>query len=44
VVNFRPRQIGNFNSELLTVGFPGENGEVVLFSPDRSVPDGARLF
>ncbi len=44
VVNFPPRQIGRFMSEVLTVGFPDENGEVVLFSPDRPVPNGARLF
>ena len=44
VVNFPPRQIGKFMSEVLTVGFPDEHGEVVLFSPDRSVPNGARLF
>jgi tRNA-binding protein len=44
VVNFPPRQIGKFMSEVLTLGFPDENGEVVLFSPDRPVPDGARLF
>jgi tRNA-binding protein len=44
VVNFPPRQIGKFMSEVLTLGFPDESGEVVLFSPDRSVPNGARLF
>jgi tRNA-binding protein len=44
VVNFPPRQIGKFRSEVLTLGFPDEDGEVVLFSPDRKVPDGARLF
>lgn len=44
VVNFPPLQIGKFMSEVLTLGFPDENGEVVLFSPDRPVPDGARLF
>jgi tRNA-binding protein len=44
VVNFPPRQIGKFMSEVLTLGFPDENGEVVLFSPDRNVPNGARLF
>ncbi|HVM36997.1 MAG TPA: tRNA-binding protein [Sphingomicrobium sp.] len=44
VINFPPRQIGPFMSEALTLGFPDEAGEVVLFSPDRPVPDGARLF
>jgi tRNA-binding protein len=44
VVNFPPRQIGKFKSEVLTLGFPDESGEVVLFSPDRPVPNGARLF
>ena len=44
VVNFPPRQIGKLMSEVLTLGFPDENGAVVLFSPDRKVPDGARLF
>jgi tRNA-binding protein len=44
VVNFPPRQIGKFKSEVLTVGFPDEDGEVVLFLPDRPVPNGARLF
>jgi tRNA-binding protein len=44
VVNFPPRQIGRFMSEVLTLGFPDESGEVVLFSPDRIVPNGARLF
>ncbi len=44
VVNFPPRQIGNFKSEVLTLGFPDETAEVVLFSPDRAVPNGARLF
>jgi tRNA-binding protein len=44
VVNFPPRQIGKFMSEVLTVGFPDAAGEVVLFTPDRNVPDGARLF
>lgn len=44
VVNFPPRQIGKFMSEVLTLGFPNENGEVILFSPDKSVPNGARLF
>jgi len=44
VVNFPPRQIGPFMSEVLTVGFPDENGAVVLIAPDRKVPNGARLF
>ena len=44
VVNFPPRQIGKFMSEVLTLGFPDEQGEVVLFEPDLPVPDGARLF
>jgi tRNA-binding protein len=44
VINFPPRQIGKFMSEVLTLGFPDENGEVVLFSPDQAVPNGARLF
>lgn len=44
VVNFLPRQICKFMSEVLTLGFPDENGRVVLFSPDRDVPLGGRLF
>jgi len=44
VVNFPPRQIGKFMSEVLTLGFPDEHGNVVLFAPDRRVPNGARLF
>ena len=44
VVNFPPRQIGKFMSEVLTLGFPDMDGAVVLFAPDRRVPDGARLF
>jgi tRNA-binding protein len=44
VVNFPPRQIGKFMSEVLTLGFPDEHGEVVLFKPDITVPNGGRLF
>ncbi len=44
VVNFPPRQIGPFMSEVLTVGFPDERGAVVLIRPDFPVPNGARLF
>lgn len=44
VVNFPPRQIGKFLSEVLTVGFADDSGAVVLFRPDQPVPDGSRLF
>jgi tRNA-binding protein len=44
VVNFPPRQIGKFMSEVLTLGFPDEEGAVVLGAIDRKVADGARLF
>jgi tRNA-binding protein len=44
VVNFPPRQIGKFMSEVLTLGFPDEANAVVLFSPDSAVPLGSRLF
>ena len=44
VLNFPPRQIGPMKSELLTLGFGDETGEVVLFSPDQLVPNGSRLF
>lgn len=44
VVNFPPRQIGKIQSEVLTLGFADAEGEVVLFSPDQSVPNGSRLF
>ena len=44
VVNFPPRQIGKFMSEVLTLGFADEAGAVILFAPDRPVPDGSRLF
>ena len=44
VVNFPPRQIGKFMSEVLTLGFPDADGDVVLFAPDQKVPDGGRLF
>ena len=44
VVNFPPRQIGPFLSEVLTLGFPDEGGAIVLAAPDKAVPNGARLF
>ena len=44
VVNFPPRQIGPFMSEVLTLGFPDAAGEVVLIGVDREVPVGGRLF
>jgi tRNA-binding protein len=44
VVNFPPRQIGPMMSEVLTLGFPDESGEVVLIGPGHQVPDGGRLF
>ncbi|KQR80404.1 tRNA-binding protein [Sphingomonas sp. Leaf343] len=44
VVNFPPRQIGPMMSEVLTLGFPDEAGEVVLIGPERAVPNGGRLF
>jgi tRNA-binding protein len=43
-VNFPPRQIGPFMSEVLTLGFPDEAGKVVLIQPTASVPNGGRLF
>ena len=44
VVNFPPRQIGKFMSEVLTLGFPDGDGAVVLIVPDKKVPDGGKLF
>jgi tRNA-binding protein len=44
VVNFPPRQIGKFMSEVLCLGFPDRAGEVVLVTVDRDVPNGGRLF
>jgi tRNA-binding protein len=43
VVNFPPRQIGPFMSEILVLGVPDENGAVVLLKPDFAVPDGGRM-
>ena len=44
VVNFPPRQIGPFMSEVLTLGFPDSEGGVVLVAPDLKVPNGGKLF
>jgi tRNA-binding protein len=44
VVNFPPRKIGPFLSEVLTLGVPDEDGAVVLLKPDFKVPDGGRMF
>ena len=44
VVNFPPRQIGPFMSEVLTLGVPDEEGTVVLLVPDKRVPIGGRMF
>ncbi len=43
VVNFPPRQIGRFMSEVLVLGLPDENGEIVLIGPDGRVPTGGRM-
>ncbi len=44
VVNFPPRQIGKFMSEVLTLGFPAADGSVVLIAPTKAVPNGGKLF
>ena len=43
VINFPPKQIGKFMSEILVLGFPDSEGEVVLVAPDQSIPNGGRL-
>lgn len=44
VVNFPPKQIGKFMSEILLLGFPDAAGEVVMIGPDKPVPNGGRLY
>ncbi len=43
VVNFPPRQIGKFVSEVLVLGLPDANGDIVLVGPDMAVPPGGRM-
>ena len=44
VINFKSKQIGNLLSEVLVLGFPNDNNEPILVSPDRKVKNGVRLF
>lgn len=44
VLNFPPKQIGKFRSEVLVLGFPDPTGAVVLIGPERPVPNGGRMF
>ena len=44
VINFPPKQIGKFMSEVLMLGFPDRQNEVVLLQPSITVPDGGRMF
>lgn len=44
MVNFAPKQIGNFISEVLTTGFPDERGDIVLAETERKVQNGAKLM
>ncbi len=44
VVNFPPRQIADFMSEVLVLGFADSDGEIVLLQPERSVPNGGRML
>ncbi len=44
VTNFPPKQIGKCISEILVLGIPDEDGEVVLLAPSRKVPDGGRMY
>ncbi len=42
--NFPPKQIGKFMSEIMVLGVPDADGEVVLLGPERRVPDGGRMY
>ena len=44
VVNFKPKQIGNLISEVLVLGFPDDNNEPILISPERNIKNGGKLF
>jgi len=44
VINFPPKQIGKFMSEVLVLGFPDKDGAVVMIGPDHPVPNGGRLY
>jgi len=44
VVNFKPKQIGNVISEVLVLGFPDNNNEPILISPDKNIKNGGKLF
>jgi len=44
VVNFKPKQIGNLISEVLVLGFPDDNHEPILITPDRNIKNGGKLF
>lgn len=44
VVNFPPKRIAGFKSEVLVLGAPDEDGEVILLAPDKEVPPGGRMF
>ena len=44
VINFSPKQIGKFMSEVLVLGFPDTDGEVVLITPSKAVPNGGKMF
>lgn len=44
VVNFPPRQVAKFMSEVLVLGVPDDNGEIILLQPERDIPLGGRVF
>tara|TARA_B100000029_G_C16777916_1_gene668136 strand:- start:141 stop:482 length:342 start_codon:yes stop_codon:yes gene_type:complete len=44
VLNFKPKQIGNLISEVLVLGFPDQNNEPILITPDKKILDGGKLY